>query len=436
MSKKMLDQPVKRLTLLGSLWFVLTFFISIGSAFATVPSVIINNDMDNDDVAALMFLGQAMNEGVIKIAAVTVVNDGANLPGVGLSQARCLLNRIGLGRIPTSDSAVTVSSTGNVFPNAVRGISGQNVPGSVGNTIEFASGCAVPTGSTVPAPEGMAVSLMEDTLDNAKTPMILLTFGPLTDIAQMLTERPDLVSKISQIYIMGGSTVGGNLFGVPSFFTTNTQEFNFWVDPPADQVVLKALSGKIHLTQLKGSNWVPLSKSFRVKLQNNRNTEAAKIVYGLAHAPASSPVGEADDGFGFLYWWDPLNAVAALFSDVVQYTPNVPIHVIQPDALIPTVIHNVNEGQVIVDTALNSNGGFVANGEYVPSIDLNGNGMLDYHVNLDPSLGGGSFTIGNPVPFDEVANVADKFHRCFLNVLNENMSFQNNSFPATSKDCN
>lgn len=433
---------------------MLCTFMFAGAADAVGPQspidVIIDSDMDSDDVAAITFLGQAHKAGLVNIKAVTVQNDGSNLPGIGLSQAKCVLDKIGLGNLPVGDSSVLLGV--NQFPESIRGVLGKNdIPTAVGSIIETATGCEVATcdidndpdctkASTFPQPVGNAVNLIKQKLDvAAPNSMTILTFGPLTDIATVVTANNGAYkSKIKAIYIMGGVTGAGNntpignlCCGVDSFFTKNTpfdagvQEFNIWGDPVSAQTVIREMSGKIYLTELRGSNWVPLSQSFRTKLGNNQNINTAtEIVYKLASDPNIAPGGEADDGYGYLFWWDPLNAVAAIFNDVVTYTPNVAISVVQPkfyDGNPKNTKHHKEEGKLVKIQGSARNSGIVNDGTYVPSIDLNGNGMLDYAVDLDPSLRDDSYTgpyiVGNPSAGDEVANTDDKFHTYFLNVL-------------------
>ena len=53
--------------------------------------------------------------------------------------------------------------------------------------------------------------------------------GPLTNVAQFLSSRPDLHGRIREIVLMGGSTGRGN--------TTPAAEFNVFVDPEAAAIV-------------------------------------------------------------------------------------------------------------------------------------------------------------------------------------------------------
>lgn len=58
----------------------------------------------------------------------------------------------------------------------------------------------------------------------------LVPVGPLTNVAMMARQRPDLLAKIPEIVIMGGAHHHGN--------SSALAEFNIWVDPEAAKVVM------------------------------------------------------------------------------------------------------------------------------------------------------------------------------------------------------
>jgi purine nucleosidase len=61
----------------------------------------------------------------------------------------------------------------------------------------------------------------------------LVTLGPLTNIALLVKNYPNLLHKINHCYIMGGSS---NALGNVTKFA----EYNFWVDPEAADIVLNS----------------------------------------------------------------------------------------------------------------------------------------------------------------------------------------------------
>lgn len=62
--------------------------------------------------------------------------------------------------------------------------------------------------------------------------LTLVTIGPLTNVALMLSMYPEVKENIAEIVIMGGSTIAGN--------TNSSAEFNIKVDPHAAQMVLNS----------------------------------------------------------------------------------------------------------------------------------------------------------------------------------------------------
>ena len=72
----------------------------------------------------------------------------------------------------------------------------------------------------VPKPHD-APQFIVETLEKAERPLVILTLGALTNIAAVLTVRPDLKKKIDYLMIMGGS------------YFMNYQEYNFSCDPEA-----------------------------------------------------------------------------------------------------------------------------------------------------------------------------------------------------------
>ncbi len=83
------------------------------------------------------------------------------------------------------------------------------------------------------APDGRdAVTFMADLIRQSPDPVTLIPLAPLTNIAALLRQYPELKSNIAQMVIMGGSFTGGN--------ATGYAEFNIYVDPEAAAEVFSA----------------------------------------------------------------------------------------------------------------------------------------------------------------------------------------------------
>jgi purine nucleosidase len=85
---------------------------------------------------------------------------------------------------------------------------------------------------TVPLADEHAVTLMRRLLLAHPEPVTLVPTGPLTNVAVLLRDHPEVRPKVREIVLMGGSTERGNV--------TPYAEFNIFVDPEAADLVLRS----------------------------------------------------------------------------------------------------------------------------------------------------------------------------------------------------
>jgi purine nucleosidase len=77
-----------------------------------------------------------------------------------------------------------------------------------------------------------AVDAIIDTID-ANPGLVLVTLGPLTNIALALSKRPEIALKVGRCVVMGGAPCcEGNV--------TPAAEYNIWVDPEAARIVMRS----------------------------------------------------------------------------------------------------------------------------------------------------------------------------------------------------
>ncbi len=77
-----------------------------------------------------------------------------------------------------------------------------------------------------------AVDAIIETIE-ANPGLILVTLGPLTNIALALAKQPEIATQVSRCVVMGGAPCcEGNV--------TPAAEYNFWVDPEAARMVLRS----------------------------------------------------------------------------------------------------------------------------------------------------------------------------------------------------
>jgi inosine-uridine nucleoside N-ribohydrolase len=279
---------------------VLLICAALPTAAQARPKVVVDADMSFDDAATLAYLAQADRRGVIDLDAVTVSLSGAGYTGRGLSHARCLLRKHGLPGVPVSDGdALGV----NPLPEAIRSY----VDRVVHDAAALGESAACPDVPT----EGRATRI----LTAPRGRFTLIAQGPLTNVAQALARDPSLARRIDRVFIMGAGTTHGNLCCGAGDGTDHGQEFNFWADPAAAQKVFSALSGKVFLTALNATDFVPITFEFADRLNADNTTVATATVATILADPDVQ-------GFmhqGLMYWWDPLNAAAAITGRFVTY---------------------------------------------------------------------------------------------------------------------
>ena len=77
-----------------------------------------------------------------------------------------------------------------------------------------------------------AVDAIIETIE-ANPGLVLVTLGPLTNIALALSKKPEIAAKVSRCVVMGGAPCcEGNV--------TPAAEYNIWVDPEAARIVMRS----------------------------------------------------------------------------------------------------------------------------------------------------------------------------------------------------
>jgi len=176
--------------------------------------VIIDCDPGHDDVFAIWL---AAGNPAIDLKAITTVGGNGYLEYTTLN-ARVACTVAGITGVPIAAGA-NQPLVRKLTP--ASWIHGENALG----------GPELPE-PTVPLDSRSAVELIADTLSESAEPVVIIPTGPITNIAHLIQQRPDVLGKIKEIVWMGGSTGRGNV--------TPYAEFNSWVDPEAVDVVLKS----------------------------------------------------------------------------------------------------------------------------------------------------------------------------------------------------
>jgi inosine-uridine nucleoside N-ribohydrolase len=169
--------------------------------------IVLDCDPGHDDAIALL-LGLASPE--VKLLGVTTVAGNQTLDKTTMNALK-VLELAGQSQIPVAAGADRPIVRDIRVALEVHGESGLDGPD-------------LPEPQAAPVEES-AVDFLARTLTEERESVTLIPVGPLTNIAMLLSERPDLIGQIKRIVLMGGAIAEGNV--------TPAAEFNIWCDPEA-----------------------------------------------------------------------------------------------------------------------------------------------------------------------------------------------------------
>jgi len=143
-------------------------------------------------------------------------------------------------------------------------------------------------------------SVFLDCLSNSRSPLTVVSTGPLTNMAKLLEKHPELKEKISEFIIMGGAiSVKGN---VEETGHDGSAEWNVYADPLAFKQIVDS-KVPIKLITLDLTNEMPVTKDFLSKLE-------AQSEHSKASALAAT-LWSLVKGFDY-YFWDTITAAVAI----------------------------------------------------------------------------------------------------------------------------
>lgn len=174
--------------------------------------IIIDTDPGQDDAIALLTALASPEE--LEIVGITTV--GGNVPLE-------LTTRNALIMVELANRADVPVVAGHLGPKGRPLVTAEYVHGDSG-----IDGANRPE-PTIAARPGFGPDFIIEQLETHDT-ITLCPLGPLTNVADVIDQRPDLVNKVDQIVLMGGGHFqGGNV--------TPVAEFNIYVDPVAAATV-------------------------------------------------------------------------------------------------------------------------------------------------------------------------------------------------------
>jgi purine nucleosidase len=219
--------------------------------------IIIDTDPGVDDAVAILL---ALAAPELDVRGLTVVAGNVELP-VAAANARRILELAGRLDVPVHAGAAGPLRRPLVTATHFHGADGLG-------------GLMLPE-PTMALAEAHAVDFIIDTLRGADEPVTLCPLGPLTNIALALARAPDIVGRIAEIVLMGGSwRAGGN--------TTPAAEFNIWCDPDAAAAVFAA-GAPIVMLPLDATINVPASPARCQRVAALGTPVAKAAAYLLAH---------------------------------------------------------------------------------------------------------------------------------------------------------
>jgi inosine-uridine nucleoside N-ribohydrolase len=176
--------------------------------------VILDCDPGHDDMVAIML---AAADPRVDLLAITTVAGNGTLERT-THNARAVCSLAGIRDVPIA--------AGAPGPLVGRLRTAAHVHGESG-----LEGAALPP-PDVPLANEHAVSLTARLLRESPEPVTLVPTGPLTNVALLLRTWPDLLPRIREVVLMGGSLGAGNVEPLA--------EFNVFVDPEAADVVFSS----------------------------------------------------------------------------------------------------------------------------------------------------------------------------------------------------
>jgi len=224
--------------------------------------VIVDTDMGADDIMALLYL---LRDPAVDVRAIIASGTGLAHSSNGAQLASDLLGVLGPD-IPLGIGDNAPMDGGRAFPDAWR------------QAPDAGFGLAL---SPVPMGPSPAVDLLASTIRSSATPVTILTLGPLTDLGQALSADPSLAATIARIQVSGGAIdVPGNVALEGGDPAATAAEWNLWIDPTADDIVLRS-GDPVTLVPLDATGKLPLTPAFFDQLATDHAAAGADIVYEL-----------------------------------------------------------------------------------------------------------------------------------------------------------
>jgi len=284
----------------------------------SLTHLLIDTDVDFDDYMAISYL---LKHPAVKVEGITVTGVGAVHLSHGVENISNFLTVFDdpeIERIPVVAGFQRPMVYSNTFPFETRQAADQHYDASFPRT-------------NVNPTRTDAVAFLRDTLKNADHKFTVLmigggtTWGHLFQQAQTDHALQDLLrSRVDRIVMMGGNLLpqyvqpgaGGNIIdtlGDSPYYTNKVAEWNVFLDPLATQYVFD--SGiPVQLVALNACNQIRIDQDFLRALSSIHNPVAQFLTQVLQSSTIAPGIG------AYLYFWDPLAAIAITDPRFLQFT--------------------------------------------------------------------------------------------------------------------
>lgn len=155
----------------------------------------------------------------------------------------------------------------------------------------------------------------------------LVPIGPMTNIARAIELDPSLVDRVPEIVIMGGAEFTGNI--------TPSAEFNFWYDPHAADIVMRAGFKKVRMVGLDATSQVFMSPGIRDLLRRLEDP-IAQFIYDITEEYAD-------------FYWERRRLVGAELCDALAIAAMVDDKILDfVEAHVEMCVDGLCEGRSVV----------------------------------------------------------------------------------------
>lgn len=265
-----------------------------------VEKVYFSHDGGVDDLASLMLLLAAEGKKQIELVGVGVVPADSYLaPAIKATQK--IIHRFGKHEDLIISASDATSS--DPFPKEWR-LDAFTVD-ALPILNEFGIG-------TTKISDRSAADDLQMLLTQASEPLTLLFTGPVSDLATVLTRKPELKNKIKRLVVMGGTFGQGNITEPEQ---DGTAEWNAFWDPKAFKVVVNA-GLNLQMVGLESTHEVPLRPADRLRWAKLRQNPGLDFI---GQAYATVPTLNRFETKSIAYFlWDVLTTAFMLNDRLVQ----------------------------------------------------------------------------------------------------------------------